>query len=526
MKRLGRVAFFTGMAVIWLAVVLLALEAYQALRWRGIERSNPFIQARQGLIPWLTGDPQETPSIPVPEAPIPADSGRAVRAPLPDPKAELLRRMEYFAFLDPTGQDTFCNTYGLVILQFRPVEKLVYVRAPFKNDGPADTVARLCGGPERVATIREHVPRSFETGETALVRDPLSRGKEEARYIGFMPMKDATGAIDTVAVFADPLESLLPPPPPESLWERPFFIYKKHACQNASKQAYGTVAEFRTNNYGFRDDDVVLPKPPGVYRILCVGASTTEEGSSNASTYPNRLEKKLNEAFGTTRIDVINCGISGLNTTKERMRLPDYLALEPDLILCYNAVNDLCHELFPHWVREVKFWQKLLRQSRFLNNHINRWLLPNSSAMRDGLESSTFYNFRAIYEYAHAHGVAMAFCSFAAPDLASLTRDERDYYDFWNEQKWGGRYVTFASYCRALDILNAQLKKMCDGMGIPYIPVAEHVKDGTLYFGDICHMRDKGIALKVDTIAEALKDPFGDAIRRAVTANPEPAPGS
>ncbi|HOT49734.1 MAG TPA: hypothetical protein PLI07_02075 [Candidatus Hydrogenedentes bacterium] len=41
-----------------------------------------------------------------------------------------------------------------------------------------------------------------------------------------------------------------------------------------------------TNSAGFRDDEIVLPKPPGIYRILCIGGSTTFERVRNDLTYP------------------------------------------------------------------------------------------------------------------------------------------------------------------------------------------------------------------------------------------------
>lgn len=57
----------------------------------------------------------------------------------------------------------------------------------------------------------------------------------------------------------------------------------------------------------------MVPKPRDKYRIICIGGSTTFEGSTNNSTYPALLENKLNNYFHCDRIEVLNCGISGLN---------------------------------------------------------------------------------------------------------------------------------------------------------------------------------------------------------------------
>ena len=99
---------------------------------------------------------------------------------------------------------------------------------------------------------------------------------------------------------------------------------------------------------GLRDDFVVIPKPKGLFRILCVGGSTTVAGWTNETTYPNLLEKRLKDSFPDVSSEVINCGVSGLNSNSELEKIGDYLALNPDLILEYNAVNDICWLYFPY----------------------------------------------------------------------------------------------------------------------------------------------------------------------------------
>ncbi len=96
-----------------------------------------------------------------------------------------------------------------------------------------------------------------------------------------------------------PLSLITPftPGKEESTWLVPFFAYKPNVD--------------RYNNLGFRDDDIITPKPEGVFRIVCVGGSTTEEGISNDTTYPNLMEQKLKKHFKTEKIDVINAGVVG-----------------------------------------------------------------------------------------------------------------------------------------------------------------------------------------------------------------------
>ena len=52
-------------------------------------------------------------------------------------------------------------------------------------------------------------------------------------------------------------------------------------------------SEFWTNSLGFRDEEISIPKPPGIYRIVCIGGSTTVEGPRNDLTYPKILQRLL-----------------------------------------------------------------------------------------------------------------------------------------------------------------------------------------------------------------------------------------
>jgi len=110
----------------------------------------------------------------------------------------------------------------------------------------------------------------------------------------------------------------------------------------------GRQFQIKTNNVGLRDDFVTLPKSGNVFRILCIGGSTTVKGWTNATTYPNLLEKQLQKTFANQYIEVINCGVSGLDSYGELKKVREYLDLNPDLIIEYNAVNDICWRYIPH----------------------------------------------------------------------------------------------------------------------------------------------------------------------------------
>ena len=503
MKRIGKALFRIGVAFLWLVMAALGLEAYQVLRWQWMEKTNPFILARDGVVPWAGEKRTEAP---------PQETVAPKRYPEPSPVQEERQRAAFFVSLNREKRVSFCNVYGKQILILRRdggVEECYPVL--LGDQGARKSIADLCGA-EETRRIAARLPHVFATGQPCLQTYP-ARADGFVKTIFYHPVRDLSGSVAQVIAFIDEDPYFKPQAEENLIWDSPFFIYKKHT-QRAEHDS-------QMNNYGFRDDDVQIPKPAGIFRIVCVGASTTEEGPTNEFTYPNLLEKKLNTLLGGKhvenawqRIEVINCGVAGLSSLKEMMRLPDYLALEPDLVLYYNGVNDICHGLFVEWVKGAAPWRKVLRKSRFINYYFNRWLLPGKRQIADDLDAFTFKNLHFLFQYFRDHGVDVAVCSFAYPDIERLSRTERDYYDYYHQLEWGGRYVTFATYCRTVQIYNAKLRALCAELGLYYVPVAEQLEGGTDLFGDICHMKDAGVEEKAEVIFACFRDTLVPEIRR------------
>jgi len=81
-------------------------------------------------------------------------------------------------------------------------------------------------------------------------------------------------------------------------------------------------------------------------------------------------------------VDVVNAGVSGINSDKRVLKLADYLLLEPDMIVVYNAANDICHGLFPKWVSETSASGRVVRSLRALDKRLNPLTLPGEAAQR------------------------------------------------------------------------------------------------------------------------------------------------
>jgi lysophospholipase L1-like esterase len=85
--------------------------------------------------------------------------------------------------------------------------------------------------------------------------------------------------------------------------------------------------------------DLPLPKPPGVFRIVCEGGSTTFDilAPDDATTWPARLGALL-----APRADVANAGFTGWTSLESLVSLEIRdVDLAPDLVIVFSGINDL-----------------------------------------------------------------------------------------------------------------------------------------------------------------------------------------
>lgn len=101
--------------------------------------------------------------------------------------------------------------------------------------------------------------------------------------------------------------------------------------------------ENKHNSLGFRGEEFTLDKPDSVFRIVCLGGSTTySDGVKDyKKSFPFLLEKNLQKSYGN-KIEVINGGVPGYTTLETLINFQTrILDLNPDLIIVYHCVNDV-----------------------------------------------------------------------------------------------------------------------------------------------------------------------------------------
>ena len=129
-----------------------------------------------------------------------------------------------------------------------------------------------------------------------------------------------------------------PPPAPV-----PLHILKQ------SPVLYGLNPEHpEISSQGLRDDEVVVPKPPGIFRILMLGDSVAYGHTVPAAdTFSNQLERMLREQFGP--VEVVNAAVAGYTPYNElHYYLEDGRKFGADLVIVAFCMNDVANPRL-HW---------------------------------------------------------------------------------------------------------------------------------------------------------------------------------
>ncbi|MDD4940739.1 MAG: SGNH/GDSL hydrolase family protein [Candidatus Omnitrophica bacterium] len=161
------------------------------------------------------------------------------------------------------------------------------------------------------------------------------------------------------------------------------YVYKKNFANNYARPAeyplnkakgYLFVPHVSNNLGNFNGPggsrDVVVPKPDGLIRINCLGASTTGNYifcDGIDYSYPMELEKIVLSSFKGAQAEVNNFGIGGWTSAEILVDfLLNGLDTSPDIVVLYHAYNDLGPSLTPAFRSDYSHARKNLGESYHL----------------------------------------------------------------------------------------------------------------------------------------------------------------
>jgi lysophospholipase L1-like esterase len=175
---------------------------------------------------------------------------------------------------------------------------------------------------------------------------PMSRTRILEIALALTSCVVALAIAELVARTRDPVPYMRPPSRlPDDAWcevlhrrsDIPGLAYE--LAPNREKNERGAL--IRTNSFGMRDDEP-HPKGADVRRIVVLGDSFTFGfGVSGDETYPNVLERLLNEGSDEDRFEVLNFGVGGYSTRDEVLTLRHKgMAWDPELVVIGYTLND------------------------------------------------------------------------------------------------------------------------------------------------------------------------------------------
>ena len=166
-----------------------------------------------------------------------------------------------------------------------------------------------------------------------------------------------------------------------------------------SKDLYSSLP-LQTNNLGYVNGidgarNVKIPKPKDLFRINCLGASTTQnylQFNNEVYSYPLELEKIL-KTKSHKNIEVNNCGSGGYTSSDIFLKtLLQNLDTDPNVIIFYHAYNDIKSYLTPGYLSDYSHSRKNLGENyykfylgsfipnipvNFINYLVNKWFPQN-----------------------------------------------------------------------------------------------------------------------------------------------------
>ena len=284
------------------------------------------------------------------------------------------------------------------------------------------------------------------------------------------------------------------------LWQVPWKAYSPNSSVIFSTDT--TEYKVNINSWGFRGEEFEYESSSD-FVIACIGGSTTVNGMTDDATYPALLEQFLR--YGDRQVVTINCGISGLGSVDYMLPISTLLQnIQPNIVVEYNAVNDICWYFFSLWNDRLNPIQRVLLRSYFVRYFCGDFFLPDCNTIRNDIREFTIKNLKSTATLLNKHGVNLYVCSFIYPNIDSASNKEYNYLDHNLRYWWRSNHVSYKRYCEIVDIYNEELKAAFHGSKVTYLPLAESYTFSPDEFVDICHMKSSGIRRKAQALANLL----------------------
>jgi lysophospholipase L1-like esterase len=319
-------------------------------------------------------------------------------------------------------------------------------------------------------------------------------------------------------------------------------VLDEHLQQKVPRPGYVNKASkvsLSVNSLGFRGAEFAKAKPPGAVRIACIGASTTFcTEASDDGAWPAQLQKRLQAMYPGVVIEVVNAGVPGYVITESRKNLEHrVLALEPDLVIYYEAQNDIAIDTRDLARREGLIADDEGFQSGFVRTasqysllfdlvHKNAKILfgaRDSSAGRmsdvpDDLPNRFISHLAAMHDTLAARNIPLVLSTFVVKYRRDQDRETQIanadiafYYMPW---------MTIDGLFDAMETYNAAIINLGRAKGLHVVDNRDIVTPDAQHFADCVHFTNAGCTQMAERFARSFEDSkiLEPIVERATTA--------
>lgn len=295
----------------------------------------------------------------------------------------------------------------------------------------------------------------------------------------------------------------------------------------------------RTNNFRHLDGPngdrpIVMPKPKGQVRVLCLGASTTgnyihQNGVSYS--YPLALEGYLQRRYPDLPVVVHNCGQGGWTSAEILVNFMLNLRdTRPDVVVIYHAYNDLPASLTGNFSADYSHarqnlaasyykyrWASLIPMPplgicNFAIQKVFPFLNPRFGVL-DAISTGTIdlaSDFKGLDSYERNLDSIMAICRADGVDVV-LSTFAHYLYDGVRESR------VHLKYREGLDQENQVIRGLALKYRVPLVDNARLVPEDARYFVDSIHFTPEGMQLISENIGPAVAQHIENRLKKPET---------
>jgi hypothetical protein len=264
-----------------------------------------------------------------------------------------------------------------------------------------------------------------------------------------------------------------------------------------------------------------IPKPPHVFRVLCLGGSTTA-GELDTISYTAFLQKMLSEHYPGSTIEVINGGHFFYTTQHS---IIEYLFtlkdLDPDVIIFFEAINDLITSFaappyssgpfredyghFLSWLgglRYPKSFEQFLAQ--FFYADLRR-STPKPIRFTNFKSSHSFErNIETIIQIAKCNGITLILSN----QTHCFSKEDKGDVDFLGFPRCflidDKHYADEESWYYGMELYNKIMQDTANKFSVPFVNQENRFKGERKFFTDAVHMTSEGNKLKAQLFANKI----------------------